>query len=84
MGDVEEEQPEGPGMPTMRNLLTKETYVEAGPSRARVARMNTDEKQDNGQDSPMTKQHSTSFAGSFIASLRRKASKTDASRRAKN
>ena len=48
LGDFGEEQPEGPGMPTMRNLLTKDTYVEALNSRAKVARMNTDEKQDNG------------------------------------
>ena len=66
LGDVEEEQAEGQGMPTMRNLLTKE--------------------QDNGrlQDSPLTKQHSTSFAGSFIASLRRKASRAEDSRRSKS
>ena len=73
-------------MPTMRNLLTKETDVGAGPSRDRLGKSRTVSLQPvnyEQQDSP-TKQHSTSFAGSFIASLRRRASKNDSSSKAKN
>ena len=32
-------------MPTMRNLLTKETYVEAGPPRARIGKSRTESLQ---------------------------------------